>query len=404
MQTCFESSHSIVSSSCQNFLTVKDKQSSLTSPAYRYAMNPFLSKKFRFYSFLSMALLVFVHGYNLNDRYLQPWTIVNEPITFNTFTQYLFANGIFRFRIPMLFGISGYLFALHDGKAHGERIKKRARTLLLPYFLWSMIGLLTAVLLTIPEETREVVYNTGLQPTGKPFNEYNVGDWIISVIFPTSFQLWFLRCLFMYNLLYPLLKKGVLKIPWVIFILFGLMWLGTFGLFLIEGEGLFFFSLGIWLCKREKDIENRPGWLNLPLWTIIFLAASIIKTWLAFKGWQFIGGVLFLIMSLLHKLVIFSGLVVVWYGCDWLVKLFMDKKWFNQLCSFSFIIYALHVPLVTYLIDPTFWLLKDVPNYRFLAFIFLPLTMIAFCIMVGWALRKTAPKVYSVLTGGRGLS
>jgi hypothetical protein len=41
-----------------------------------------------------MVLLVFVHGYNLDNRYLQPWTGVDEPVTFNTFMQYLLANGI----------------------------------------------------------------------------------------------------------------------------------------------------------------------------------------------------------------------------------------------------------------------------------------------------------------------
>jgi fucose 4-O-acetylase-like acetyltransferase len=79
-------------------------------------MSPFLSKKFRLYTFLSMVLLVFVHAYTLNNRYLQPFTTVDEPITFNTFTPYFLANGIFRFRIPMLFLISGYLFTLRDNK------------------------------------------------------------------------------------------------------------------------------------------------------------------------------------------------------------------------------------------------------------------------------------------------
>ncbi|HEX8332722.1 MAG TPA: acyltransferase family protein, partial [Segetibacter sp.] len=159
-------------------------------------MNPFTSKKFRFYTFLSMVLLVFVHGYDLNNRYLQPFTTVDEPITFNTFTQYFLANGIFRFRIPMLFLISGYLFALHDDKPFWQRIKKRLRTLLLPYFLWSIIGLLIAVLFTQFDITREVVYKTQLQPYRGSFNNYSVDQWITSIIRPTSFQLWFLRCLF----------------------------------------------------------------------------------------------------------------------------------------------------------------------------------------------------------------
>ena len=49
-----------------------------------------------------MLLLVFVHGYNLQQRYLQPFTIVEEPLTVNTYLQYFLANGILRFRIPQI--------------------------------------------------------------------------------------------------------------------------------------------------------------------------------------------------------------------------------------------------------------------------------------------------------------
>ena len=85
-----------------------------------------------------------------------------------------------------------------------------------------------------------------------------------------------------------------------------------------------------------------------------------------------------------------------------MVHFFMNKKWFVHLSAFSFIIYALHVPLVTYLIDPFFQLIYPLPFYRIITFVFLPFVVIAFCVMIGWILRKLAPKVYGVLTGGRG--
>jgi hypothetical protein len=83
-------------------------------------LSDFVSKKFRFWSFVSMVLLVFVHGYNLDIRYMQPWTIPGEPLNITSFTEYFLANGIFRFRIPMLFIISGYLYALHDQKPYKQ--------------------------------------------------------------------------------------------------------------------------------------------------------------------------------------------------------------------------------------------------------------------------------------------
>jgi membrane-bound acyltransferase YfiQ involved in biofilm formation len=180
------------------------------------------------------------------------------------------------------------------------------------------------------------------------------------------------------------------------------MWAATLGLFYIEGEGLFFFSFGIWLCKRNKNIVQKPRWVNLPLWTIIFITVAAVKTFLAFRGFSLMGDPVYPLLMLLHKLTIFSGLVVVWYGCDWLVQFFMARRWFIHLSAYSFIIYALHVPLITYLIDPTFSLFPGIQHHRLLTFILLPLVIILFCIAVGWTMRKTVPKVYGILTGGRG--
>ena len=93
-------------------------------------LSAFNSQKFRFWSFISLALLVFVHGYNLDQSYLQPWIIPGEPLTVTGFTEYWPANGIFRFRISILFIISGYLFAVSDHKPYKARSVKRVRTLL----------------------------------------------------------------------------------------------------------------------------------------------------------------------------------------------------------------------------------------------------------------------------------
>ena len=60
----------------------------------------FTSDKLRFWSFMSMACVVFVHAYDLDVRGLTPGTLPNEPLTFTSFTEYLLANGLLRFRMP----------------------------------------------------------------------------------------------------------------------------------------------------------------------------------------------------------------------------------------------------------------------------------------------------------------
>ena len=84
----------------------------------------FTSQKFKFWVFASMIMLLFVHSYNLNERYLRPFSIVREQLTFDSFLQYFLSNGLFRFFIPILFSISGYLYATQDARSLCTENKK----------------------------------------------------------------------------------------------------------------------------------------------------------------------------------------------------------------------------------------------------------------------------------------
>jgi fucose 4-O-acetylase-like acetyltransferase len=362
-------------------------------------LSAFNSQKFRFWSFLSMFLLVFVHAYNLNQSYLQPWTLTGEPLTVTGFTEYWLANGIFRFRIPMLFIISGYLFAMGNYKPYRQRVGKRVKSLLYPYLVWSAAGLLLTFVLEFFPYTRNVVALTGMMQIDETrillhqYHWYEVlARWIF---FPVSYQLWFIRVLLIYNLAYPLLRWCVTHrtAKYFFFSIATLLWLSGLGFVLIEGEGLLFFSMGIWMQKTNFDIDTPNKWLNPKLWFIVFIILSIIKTWLAFQA----------PLLLLHKLVVLSGLICAWYGCNALVKFCMAKKWFAWLSAFSFMIYVLHAPLVVYATKAIFMQISDWYAYRIITFVVLPLCLIAASVIIGALLRRFLPGVYSFLTGGRGL-
>jgi len=368
-------------------------------------LSPFISQKFRFYAFVSMLLLVYVHGYNLRDSYLQPFTLVQEPLTFTSFFEYLTANGLFRFRIPMLFAISGYLFALGDAQPHGQRVKKRLRTLLLPYLLWSGIALLLTFLLQQFPPTAQAVANAQLDQLGdnRPYTEIGLTGMLTRLtLTPIAYQLWFIRVLLVYNLAYPLIKKAVVKAPKIWFPIVTFLWLTMFGLHFIEGEGLLFFSLGAWLAINRSDLTKPPAWLSLK-WTLpVFLAAAAGKTTLAFYLQHGFAGDITLL--LLHKITVFTGFISIWFGADGLVRYCMSRPWFVWLSAFSFIIYALHVPLINYahqLLLPVTnsWRLGRLADYTLL-----PLLIILFSILVGAALRALFPRAYALLTGGRGMS
>jgi len=356
-----------------------------------------------------MFLLVFVHGYTLELRYLQPWTAPMEPMTPTAFTEYFLANGIFRFRIPMLFIISGFLFALHDDQPHKQRVKKRLRTLGIPYLLWSAIAIFLTFALEWFPVTRDIIAESQvvqIDDTRRLIHDYKWYEvafrWILH---PFAYQLWFIRVLLIYNIAYPWIRAAVLhRIARPIFFTFvSLLWIGTMGFGLFAGEGVLFFSRGIWMQKTGFSIEQPKGWMKPAPWFVAFILLAAGKTWLAFKGWDTIGDATGNIITFMHKGTVLSGLIAAWFGGDALVRWFMQRKWFVWVSAFSFIIYALHAPFVAYFINPVIRLFQPWEAARLFAFIVLPLSIIAVCVALGALLRLMAPRLYSILTGGRGM-
>jgi len=373
------------------------------------ALLPFTSSKFRFWSFIAMFLLVFVHGYNMQERYLQPWTVPGEPLSVTGFVEYFLSNGIFRFRIPMLFIISGYLFAMHDDRPYKSRAGKRFRTLFIPYLIWSALGFAFTYGLEMFAFSRELVASSHvvqIDNTRMLLHDYKWYEMLFRWLFlPVPYQLWFIRVLFIYNLAYPAIRWSVMHktVRWIFFSVAFLMWLGTMGFVIIEGEGLLFFSLGVWIRKYNFNIEKPAGWLNPLIWGVLFISVAIIKTFLALTAAPYLGQAIFTILILLHKIMVLSGLIACWYGLDPLVSRCMKYKWFVWLSAFSFMIYAMHTPLVAYCINPVIALLDPLPASGLLTFFILPTIIIAFCISTGFLLRTIVPKVYGILTGGRGM-
>jgi fucose 4-O-acetylase-like acetyltransferase len=369
-------------------------------------IDPFTSLKFKCWFFLSMIMLLFVHSYNLNLRYLQPFTIVNEQLTVTSFIQYFLSNGLFRFFIPMLFSISGYLYATHDDRPYGYSIRKRFRTILLPYLIWSAVGLIFTYAIELTSYGRGIVETTHLMALSNNrilLHDYKwyelLARWIL---LPVPYQLWFLRVLFIYNLLYPVLRWCILKFTKIFFLLFILCWLLEFQLLLIEGEGLFFFSLGIWIQKRNFNIGEPNKWLRPLPWALVFVILAAFKTILAFEGFPILGNKVFPAILILHKLVVFSGLVTAWFGSNGLVKYFMEKHWFVWLSAFSFTIYGLHAPLVAYAINAIFPMVQQAYEYRLITYFLLPVILLIFCVGIGFLVRNLLPKFYDLATGGRG--
>ena len=97
-----------------------------------------------------------------------------------------------------------------------------------------------------------------------------------------------------------------------------------------------------------------------------------------------------LVLMLMHKLVVLVDSVAAWYGCDALV-LVHEPEMVCLAFGFSFMIYAIHAPLVVYASKAIFpWRSSNWYGYRMLTFVLLPPVLIP-CFVTGAMLRNGCP-------------
>ena len=153
--------------------------------------------------------------------------------------------------------------------------------------------------------------------------------------------------------------------------------------------------------KTNFNIDTPNKWLQPKYWAMVFISTSILKTIIAFKGY-FDG--IEPILLLLHKTTVISGLITAWYGGNFLVRYFMKKKWFVWLSAFSFMIYVLHAPMLVYLTKAALLQTGNIYAYRIICFVLVPIALLISSVLIGALLRKITPKLYGLVTGGRGLT
>ncbi|MBL7826468.1 MAG: acyltransferase [Saprospiraceae bacterium] len=366
-------------------------------------MTNYLSQKIRVVSLLCMVMVVMVHAYNLPERYLHAMSMVQAPMTLNNFLQLFLGNGFSRFAIPLFFMISGYLNFPKPDVPYRDVAWKRFRTVFVPYLLWSGFGLLLYAGVQENDFFWRATEKAALGAYSDiPVKAYSWGQWLYRwILEPIPFQLWFLRCLFTYTLLTPLLLRGLRRAPGILLSFFGMLWFIDFNLLIVEGMGLLFYSMGLLLRDRNIDLQQPPRWFNWPLAASLWMALLLLKTWLAFGDYTG--------PSTTAQLFLFRGcqalgVPVIWFGVDRLLRGRTPAPVWIALSSYTFILYGMHAPLLHVISEGMFLTYGESDTTRWWVYLVTVTAVTGVCLGFGWLLKRFTPGVFSWLTGGRGVS
>jgi len=174
-------------------------------------------------------------------------------------------GGINRLAVPFFFAMSGYFLAVHVDEQgwYARALSKRFRTLIIPLCIWCLIW----AFFTIP---LAIICNihAGRELSSNIFTGWEMLRYLALDITntPALGPLWYVRCLFLFVLVSPLIvcliRRGGLLALFILGCLYYFYSLGgTLIRFLVFGfslEGVFYFSLGMFFRMKHVPLALNP--------------------------------------------------------------------------------------------------------------------------------------------------
>lgn len=352
-------------------------------------MNEYLSLKIKRISFLLIVMVVFLHSYNIDIK--QGGKVLVFAKDWNWFIQNFISNGLTRIAVPMFFLISGYLFFL-DQKFELQdiwiKIKKRFRTLVVPYLIWTLFGLLLYFILQSIPQSQSFF-------TKKLIKDYTVLEWLNAIFNePIPYQLWFLKDLIVMVFLSPIIYFAIKNLRAVFLLAIFGFWLFNQDTVFLTSEALLFFSLGIYINIQAKKGIEMPR-LNTVLLALIWIGLLLTKTVFGFYNFPEI------YIMLCLKASIITGLLAFWQLYDLVAKTHLKATFLDKWIGLSFFLYAFHEPFFTIIKKGFFALLTKTPASYFLVYCMAPIMIIGIALLLGKFLKDKLKPFYSLITGNR---
>lgn len=353
------------------------------------------SKTIEWLRFFCIAAVVLLHAFG---KPLEGKEIIAYQNGAYDTIRILFSEGFCTVAVPIFFLISGYLFFVKLEEWNTDiwvgKLKRRAKTLLLPYFLWNLISIAFAL---------SILYINYFAERGDApdlvalFNSYG-GLRIFwdgrDGLYPHDFPLWFIRDLIVFMILSPVFYFYVRKTRIVGIILLYIAYVLLIGI-RIPGfslEGAFYFAVGAYLSIHKIDFTAlcrkhlvMAGCVAIPLVLVmVFSFGNYDDAWEHTRR-------LFTLFGSAATI----GLVVM---------LFQKEKIQVRplLSQSSFFVYAAHGTIVLPYVGKA--LERLLPGNQFwliIQYFSTTLLTVAILVLCYYLFSKWTPKTTSVLTGGR---
>lgn len=357
-----------------------------------------------------VLLVVFLHCKGTPDDMHIDWINFGVMDGYNFLRIYI-SNIISGVAVLLFFMISGYLFYNRiiefSYRTYLVKIKRRVKSLLLPYVFWILLFMAGNIIL--------IIHSSDSVSVWRVVKAYMVehGYWHlfwdcwspeITKNLPIGFlqdnsapllvPMWFVRDLFVVSLFSPLLWWGVKKADIVFVVIMGICYVFKIWPYIhgVSIQSFFFFTLGVLLSKYEgmMDVFFRR-WGEFLIFVSFLLSIYLVYLFNAkFFFYEYIYSCFTIIFSLAA---LYMAYICVQRKCVLILL---------KLARASFVVYASHMVFISrYIKIFVDRLVCDSVYFLFIDYILVPIMTSSICVLIYFVVRRFCPNLLLLLSGGR---
>ena len=340
-----------------------------------YKISRDLSDKLKIVKFICMILVVYIHS--------RPMPVFSYEIDVPAWVETVktvLSDTIAAAAVPVFFLLSAF-FLYAKPFSWTANIKKKIHSILIPYLIINTFWLLFFFVMSrIPQLSAYFASE-----------QYQINTWrdVLNAYlgnYPLYYPFWFLKDLFLLNLISPVLWLAAEKMPIVTAVACFFVYSSGMipGYLFHGGKSIVYWMMGLYIVRTGLDfgIIDR---FRYPDILIGYIAATVLYY--------------FKYMPIL----IYVGIAFVFFyrSCGYLVDTYRNSRFFQICVSQTFIIYAFHEFYEAMAKKAVMGYLPQTGIVQVLEYLILPLVIIAICIFAGEIMKRRISKVYNFITGHR---
>ena len=335
-------------------------------------------------------MVVFVHAYKTGLNMAEGTVAIHDPAWLSSM-KYIISQILASSAVPAFFFLSAY-FLYRKPFSWKKNIAKKTRSLLVPYFI------LNAYWILVFFAGQQIPFIRPL--IASPENivaDWDFGRWLGAFFgspsrsIPMLSPLWFIRDLFVLNLLSFVFGWFVKKLGRFSLAVFILVWLllDSTQIFFLDVQALCFWGIGCWFATRRKPVSSldRTRAVTAAAYPCLVAAAYLVRN----QG---------MVSLIVLRLCLLTG-TVFWYVCATQIKKEKIRKRLLYISRYSFCIFLFHEMHLTFLQKILAKLMPQSAVFAVLEYFGIPVVIIAFCVVLSRLLEKYTPGFYRIISGGR---